>query len=72
MNKHPDTSIAADPLLTGREVAVMLGISLPSVFRRVSDGTIPRPVKLGAASRWPQSEIIAVIEAAKAARIAAE
>lgn len=46
----------------------MLAISLPSVFRRVAAGDLPRPIKLGASSRWPQSEILAVIEAAKAAR----
>ncbi|UYV37391.1 DNA-binding protein [Rhodobacteraceae bacterium D3-12] len=57
-----------DPLLTAREGAKVLNISLPTFWRRVADGTITRPVKLGAASRWPQSEIVAVIEAAKADR----
>lgn len=57
-----------DPLLKAREVAAMLGMSVPSVWRRVSDGTIPKPIKLGALSRWPQSDIRAVIERAKTAR----
>lgn len=61
-----------DPLLTVHEVAALLRRSVPSVFRGVAKGDLPRPVKLGASSRWPQSEILAVIEAAKAARGIAE
>lgn len=60
-----------DPLLTARESAAVLQISVPTFWRRVADGTVPKPVKLGALSRWPQSEICAVIEAAKAARFTA-
>lgn len=60
----------ADPLLTAREAAPILGVSVPTFWRRVADGTIPKPIKLGALSRWPQSEILQVIEAAKAARAA--
>jgi predicted DNA-binding transcriptional regulator AlpA len=57
-----------DPLLTAREGAAYLQISVPTFWRRVADGTIPRPVKLGGLSRWPQSEITSVIEQAKAQR----
>ncbi len=58
-----------DPLLTVRESAQILQISVPTFWRRVADGTVPKPVKLGGLSRWPESEILAVIEQAKAARI---
>ena len=54
-----------DPLLSGREAAKMLGMSYPTFLRRVADETIPKPLKLGALSRWPQSEILVVIERAK-------
>ena len=57
-----------DPLLTAREGAQYLQISVPSFWRRVADGTIPKPVKLGSLSRWPQSEITEVVERAKALR----
>lgn len=57
-----------DPLLKDKEAAPFLGISVPTFWRRVADGTIPKPIKLGALSRWPQSEILEVIEKAKAAR----
>lgn len=60
-----------DPLLTARESAKHLQISVPTFWRRVADGTVPKPVKIGALSRWPRSEILNVIEAAKAQRHAA-
>lgn len=61
-------STHADPLIRDSDAAVLLGCSKATFWRRVSDGTIPRPVKIGGMSRWPQSEIVAVIEAAKARR----
>jgi predicted DNA-binding transcriptional regulator AlpA len=60
-----------DPLLIAREGAAILQISIPTFWRRVADGTVPKPVKLGGLSRWPKSEILGVIETAKAARTAA-
>ena len=62
------SKFAVDPLLNVHETAALLGISVPSVWRRVADGTIEHPIKLGRLSRWPQSEILAVIEDAKARR----
>lgn len=64
------TSVPVDQLLNAREGAAILQISVPTFWRRVADGTVPKPVKLGGLSRWPHSEILAVIEAAKAARTA--
>lgn len=57
-----------DPLLSVREGAAELGVSVPTFWRRVADGTIQKPLKLGGLSRWPKSEILGVIEKAKAAR----
>lgn len=64
------TTTPVDALLTAREAAPLLGISVPTFWRRVADGVVPKPIKLGALSRWPQSEILQVIETAKAARAA--
>lgn len=61
-------SAVVDPLLTAREGAAELQFSVPTFWRRVADGTIPKPLKLGGLSRWPKSEILAVIENAKSAR----
>lgn len=60
-----------DPLLKAREAAALLGISEPTFWRHVGKGKLPKPLKLGASSRWPQSEILDVIEKAKADRNAA-
>lgn len=57
-----------DPLLTDKEAAAVLSCSTATFHRRVADGTVPKAVKIGGMSRWPRSEILAVIEAAKAAR----
>lgn len=61
-------STAIDPLLTDKESAKLLTVSVPTFHRRVADGTVRRPLKIGGLSRWPKSEILAVIESAKAAR----
>lgn len=68
MQYHQEDLGCIDPLLTVREAAPLLGMSVPTFWRRVADGTISKPIKLGALSRWPQSEILAVIDRAKAAR----
>lgn len=59
-----------DPLLTAREVGKLLRISQASLYRRMADGTIPKPVKLGGLSRWPQSEILVAVKAAGERRAA--
>ena len=59
-----------DPLLKASEAAEMLAISEPTLWRHVKMGKLPKPLKLGASSRWPQSEILDVIEQAKASRAA--
>ena len=59
-----------DPLIRDGDAAGMLGCSKATFWRRVADGTIPKPVKIGGMSRWPQSELLAVVEAAKAKRAA--
>ena len=60
-----------DPLLTDKNAAKMLGCSVSSVWRRVREGVIPRPLKIGGMSRWPQSEIQSVIDKALLKREAA-
>jgi prophage regulatory protein len=45
------------------------GLSRSEIYRRVSAGTFPKPVKLGErASAWPEHEITAWIDARIAAR----
>lgn len=57
-----------DPLLNVKEGAQLAGLSVPTFWRRVADGTFTKPVRLGSLSRWPKSEILEAIERLKAAR----
>ena len=56
-------------LVRDGDAAELLGCSKATFWRRVADGTIPKPLKIGGMSRWPLSEIIAVIDRAKAQRV---
>ncbi|MCF4099916.1 helix-turn-helix transcriptional regulator [Maritalea mediterranea] len=69
--QNPDTSTPFthdDPLLTDVEGCEILRISRPTWHRWVRHGLIPKPIKLGGLSRWPQSEVVGVIDRAKTAR----
>lgn len=55
-------------LLRERDACSLLGISRATLWRRVKDGTIPQPVKIGGATRFPLSEILHVIDVAMARR----
>lgn len=74
MPRTPSSIVSApladdsDPLLKAPACAALLNISLPSFWRRVADKTISKPIKIGRLSRWPASEIRAVIEHAKQER----
>lgn len=72
MNSAPtvERTNTPDPLLKDKEAAALLGMSVPTFWRRVRDKTVPTPIKLGSMSRWPRSEVLDVIERAKAARAA--
>ncbi|MGD1886876.1 MAG: helix-turn-helix transcriptional regulator [Cohaesibacteraceae bacterium] len=60
----------ADPLLSDRETADQLGCGRSTVWRWASDGTLPRPIKIGGLARWRQSWITTVIQEAEADRAA--
>ncbi|MBP2442860.1 helix-turn-helix transcriptional regulator [Rhizobium leguminosarum] len=57
-----------DPLLSKREAAALLRVSAATFYRRIADGTVPKPLKIGTLSRWSLSDIQNTIEAAKVAR----
>lgn len=59
------TTVDVDPLLKATEVAKLLNISVTSIYRRMADGTIPHPIKLGQLSRWSKAEILHAVEAAR-------
>ena len=58
----------APVLISDVEAATLLGCSRTTIWRRVADKTLPKPVKFGSLSRFVLSEINATVEAAKAVR----
>ncbi|MFD9897488.1 helix-turn-helix transcriptional regulator [Mesorhizobium sp. NPDC059025] len=58
-----------DPLLRAGEVANLLRVSIPTLYRWIADGTVPEPTKLGNSSRWSKAEIEAAIKAARKGRV---
>jgi predicted DNA-binding transcriptional regulator AlpA len=57
-----------DRLLNDREVAARLGVSKATVWRHAAAGLLPRPVKLGHSSRWPESDLAEAVQRLKAQR----
>jgi predicted DNA-binding transcriptional regulator AlpA len=55
-------------LIRDADAAALLDCSKATFWRRVADGTVPRPIKIGGMSRWLKSEILAVIQRAEARR----
>jgi prophage regulatory protein len=55
-------------LLKLRHVLELTALSRATLYRRMEQGTFPRPVKFGRASRWVASEIAGHIEACRRAR----
>ncbi len=60
-----------DQLLDVKKVAEAHDCSVATVWRRVADGTIPKPVKIGGMTRWSLREVAAAMEFAKSQRGAA-
>jgi predicted DNA-binding transcriptional regulator AlpA len=56
---------AVDTLLRASDVCDMLSISTASLYRRMGDGTLPKPIKLGSLSRWSKADIERAIDAAR-------
>ena len=58
----------APVLLDVKAVAALFQSSPATIWRRVNDGTIPRPIHIGGMTRWARDEIDAVIDRAKGER----
>lgn len=58
---HPGGTVSERPgMMTAEEVSDYLGITVRSVRRRVLDGTLPQPVKIGRSVRFRREDIEAV------------
>lgn len=49
-------------LVNDAEAAATIGVSKATWWRRVADGTMPQPIRIGSVTRWKVSEILAAIE----------
>ena len=49
-------------LMSDQPSAAWLGLSRATFWRRVADGTLPRPIRLGGRTLWRRSELRAVID----------
>ena len=49
-------------LMADHTAAAFLGISRATLWRRVKDGTLPNPIRIGAVTRWKRDELIAAVE----------
>jgi len=52
-------------LLSLKEVALRLGVSVRKIYRLVHDGALRPPVKMGRSARIPETEVAAYIETLK-------
>jgi prophage regulatory protein len=63
-----DPHSAPERLLRVPAVLERIGLRRTCLYRHIASGEFPRPVKLGRASAWPESEVRAWIAARKAER----
>ncbi len=58
----------SDRYLRMSDLTARLPISRPTIYRLIKRGEMPKPIKLGSSSVWPQREIERWIETCSAAR----
>lgn len=62
------TKSGPDQLLTLAEVATRLSLSKRAIYRLIARGSLPRPVKIGGATRLCESDLTQFLETLKAER----
>jgi excisionase family DNA binding protein len=55
-----NTLPATDPMVTVREIAAELRLSVPTIYKHLEAGTFPPPVRIGRSVRWRRSTIDAI------------
>jgi predicted DNA-binding transcriptional regulator AlpA len=59
--------LMAAELLTDVQVAALLQIGKSTVWQYANDGKLPKPVRLGAMTRWRRAEVMARINSLEVA-----
>jgi prophage regulatory protein len=57
---------APDRLLTRQTVIEMVGLATPTIYKKMTAGEFPRPIKIGRAARWSEQAVADWIEEQKA------
>lgn len=60
--------MSADRLLTVREVAERFGVCTRTVWRRIQEGVVPKPVRHGRCTRFYEAEIAQALAQLKGAQ----
>jgi predicted DNA-binding transcriptional regulator AlpA len=55
-------------LLSDVQAGSLLGVSRGTIWRRVKEGSLPKPIKLGGRTLWRRDELVDAIERATRAR----
>ncbi|TVQ59552.1 MAG: DNA-binding protein [Rhodobacteraceae bacterium] len=66
--KGPNRGDEAPILVPDKHGAAMFNWSRATFWRRVKDGTLPRPIKIAGATRWRRDELLETIERLTAER----
>ena len=62
--KQEQVNQTQQPLvISAKELAAMLGVSIRQVWRLNETGRLPKPIRLGGSVKWLRKEIEAFIEA---------
>ena len=65
----PTTNGYSDRLIPLREVRRLVGLGKTMIYRKIREGTFPRPYKISPfASRWSETEVSDWIETVKSGR----
>ena len=62
------TQPAPERLLRLHDLLELTALSRATIYREISAGNFPAPIKIAGASRWPASEVTLYIEGRKSAR----
>lgn len=61
--KLPDDGCEDVTLLTARDLAKRLRVSIRQVYRLDKSGSVPRPLRIGGCTRWREDEIFEWLKA---------
>jgi len=62
MTESNTKSIEPLKMLRLRDVTEMVALQQSSIYAKIKKGEFPTPIKIGYASRWLESEVIAWVE----------